>query len=113
MHTPLTPQTRQLMNAARLGLMKPTAILVNTARGPIVDESALVETLKARRIYGAGLDVFEHEPKVHPGLMDLDNVVMTPHIGSGERYWREEMTRMVCENAACILAGKMAPNVVT
>lgn len=113
LHTPLTPQTRHLMNAARLGLMKPTAILVNTARGPIVDEAALVESLKSRRIYAAGLDVFEHEPKVHPGLMELENVVMTPHIGSGERYWREEMTRMVCENAACILGGKTAPNVVS
>lgn len=113
LHTPLTPATRHLMNSKRLGMMKPTAILVNTARGPVVDEAALVETLKAKRIWGAGLDVFEQEPKVHPGLMSLENVVMTPHIGSGERYWREEMTRMVCDNVSAILEGKRPPNLVT
>lgn len=111
-HTPLTPETRHLMNASRLALMKPTGILVNTARGSVIDEAALVESLQAKRIWGAGLDVFEHEPKVHPGLAPLGNVVMTPHIGSGERYWREEMTRMVCENAAAILAGRRPPNLV-
>lgn len=111
-HTPLTPETRHLINASRLALMKPTAVLVNTARGPVVDEAALVEALKARKIWGAGLDVFEQEPKVHPGLAALDNVVMTPHIGSAERHWREEMTRMVCDNASAILAGRRPPNLV-
>ncbi len=112
-HTPLTVQTRHLIDARRLGLMKPTAILINTSRGPTVDESALVEALRHRRIGGAGLDVFEHEPRVHPGLVELENVVMTPHIGSAEQYWREQMTRMVCENAAAILGGKPPPNRVT
>jgi lactate dehydrogenase-like 2-hydroxyacid dehydrogenase len=111
-HTPLTPDTRHLIDARRLTLLKPTAILINTSRGPTVDESALVETLRARKIWGAGLDVFEHEPKVHPGLLTLDNVVMAPHIGSGERYWREEMTRLACENAAAIIAGHRPPNLV-
>lgn len=111
-HTPLTPETRHIINAARLGMMKPTAILVNTSRGPTVDEAALVDALKARRIWGAGLDVFEQEPKIHPGLMGLDNVVMTPHVGSAEGYWREQMTRLVCENAAAIMGGRRAPNLV-
>jgi glyoxylate reductase len=112
-HTPLTPDTRHLIDARRLALFKSTAILINTSRGPTVDESALVEALSARRIWGAGLDVFEHEPRIHPGLPALDNVVMAPHIGSGERYWREEMTRMVCDNAAAIIAGRPAPNLIS
>jgi lactate dehydrogenase-like 2-hydroxyacid dehydrogenase len=81
-HTPLTPETRHLIGERQLALMKPTAILVNTARGPIVDEAALVRALKEQRLYGAGLDVFEHEPKIHPDLLALDNAVLTPHIGS-------------------------------
>lgn len=112
-HTPLTPETRHIIDARRLRMLKRTAILINTSRGPTVDEAALVEALRTRRIWGAGLDVFEDEPKVHPGLLTLDNVVMTPHIGSGERYWREEMTRMACENAAAIVAGHAPPNRVT
>ena len=111
-HTPLTPETRHIINARRLSLMKPTAILVNTSRGPTIDEAALAACLAAKSIWGAGLDVFEHEPKIHPGLIGLDNVVLTPHIGSAEQYWREQMTRLVCENAAAILAGREAPNVV-
>ena len=111
-HTPLTPETRHLIDARRLALLKPTAILVNTSRGPIIDESALAEHLRARKIWGAGLDVFEHEPKIDPRLRELDTVVMTPHIGSGEQYWREQMTRLVCENAAAILAGREPPNLV-
>lgn len=111
-HTPLTPQTRHLIDARRLALLKPTAIIVNTARGPIIDEAALVEALRARRIWGAGLDVFEDEPRTHPGLAALDNVVMTPHIGSAERRWREVMTEMVSENARAILGGRTPPNAV-
>jgi glyoxylate reductase len=110
LHTPLTPETRHLIDRRRLAFMKPTAILINTARGPVIDEAALAEALASKKLWAAGLDVFEHEPKVHPALIALDNVVMTPHIGSGERYWREEMTRMVCENAAAMLALRPAPN---
>ncbi|MFN0010245.1 MAG: 2-hydroxyacid dehydrogenase [Phycisphaerales bacterium] len=111
-HTPLTPDTRHLIDAKRLALLRPDAILINTARGPVVDEAALADALAAGRLHGAGLDVFEHEPRVHHRLMTLDNVVMTPHIGSGERFWREEMTRMALDNAAAILAGRPAPNAV-
>ncbi|MBM4108988.1 MAG: D-glycerate dehydrogenase [Phycisphaerae bacterium] len=109
-HTPLTDATRRLFNAPRLALLKPSAILVNTARGPIVDEAALVETLTAGRIWGAGLDVFEREPEVHPGLIGLDNCVLTPHVGSASTWSRSMMTRMVCENARAVLAGAQPPN---
>lgn len=111
-HTPLTPETRHIVNARRLALMKPTAILVNTSRGPTIDEAALAACLSAKKIWGAGLDVFEQEPKIHASLSALDNVVMTPHIGSAELYWREQMTRLVCENAAAMLEGREPPNVV-
>ncbi|MBX3375717.1 MAG: D-glycerate dehydrogenase [Phycisphaeraceae bacterium] len=111
-HTPLTPETRHLIGERQLALMKPTAILVNTARGPIVDEAALVRALKDKRLYGAGLDVFEHEPKVHPDLLTLDNAVLTPHIGSAAARYREAMTEMVLANAAAVLAGLPPPNPV-
>lgn len=110
LHTPLTPETTHLINRERLLLMKPNAILVNTSRGPVVDEAALVEALAERRIWGAGLDVFEREPEIHPGLAGLDNVVMTPHIGSAEIRYREMMTDMVAENAGAMLAGREPPN---
>lgn len=109
-HVPLSDQTRHLLDARRLGLLKPTAILVNTSRGPIIHEAALAETLKARRIWGAGLDVFEEEPRVHADLMKLDNVVLTPHIGSAEKRYREMMTAMACANAAAVIAGREPPN---
>lgn len=111
-HVPLSAQTRHLLDARRLGLLKPTAIVVNTSRGPVIDEAALVEVLRARKIWGAGLDVFEEEPKVHPGLLQLDNAVLTPHIGSAERRYREMMTAMACANAAAIIAGHRPPNLV-
>jgi glyoxylate reductase len=111
-HTPLTPGTRHLINAQRLALLKPTAILINTSRGPTIDEAALAACLAEKKIWGAGLDVFEHEPKIHPALIGLDNIVMTPHIGSAEQYWREQMTRLVCENAAAILSGREPANLV-
>lgn len=111
-HTPLTPETHHLIDARRLGLMKPNAILVNTARGPVVDESALVEALRSGRIWGAGLDVYEREPDLAPGLVDLDNVVLTPHIGSAEQRYREMMTEMVCRNAEAMLRGETPPNAV-
>ncbi|MCX5690701.1 MAG: D-glycerate dehydrogenase [Planctomycetota bacterium] len=109
-HCPLTPQTRHLMNAAAFAAMKPGAILVNTARGPIVDEQALVDALAAGKLYAAGLDVFEQEPVVHPALIANPRVVLTPHIGSAETRYREMMTAMVCENAQAILRGVEPPN---
>lgn len=112
LHTPLTPATRHLINRERLALLKPTAILVNTARGPIVHEAALVEVLKAGKIWGAGLDVFEFEPKVDAGLVGLENVVMAPHIGSAEQKWREEMTELAVGSAAAVLRGERPGNVV-
>lgn len=112
LHTPLTPDTRHLIDARRLRLMKPTAVLVNTARGPVIDEQALAEALQAQTIFAAGLDVFEQEPKVNPLLLKCENAVFTPHIGSAERRYREQMTDMVCANARAILAGQKPPNVV-
>jgi glyoxylate reductase len=109
-HTPLTPETRGLFNARTLALMKPRAILINTARGPIVDEAALADALASKRLYGAGLDVFEQEPRVHPGLMGLDNVVMTPHVGSGEEKYRALMAEITWTNARAILEGREPPN---
>lgn len=110
LHTPLTPQTRGLINASNLARMKPTAMLINTARGPIVNEADLVATLERKAIWGAGLDVFEQEPTVHPRLRTLDNCVLSPHIGSASNWSRGMMTRMVCENARAIIAGEPAPN---
>lgn len=110
LHTPLTAETRHLIDARRLALMKSTAILVNTARGPVVDEAALARVLKERKIFGAGLDVFEREPEVHPALRELDNVTMAPHIGSGEERFRKMMTEMACGNVEAVLLGKEPPN---
>lgn len=111
-HTPLTPETRGLIGARELSLLKPTAIFINTARGPIVNEEALAQTLAARKIWSAGLDVFEKEPVVHPLLRTLDNCVLAPHIGSAEFKYRALMAQMVCENAAAILSGQEPPNKV-
>jgi glyoxylate reductase len=110
LHTPLTAETRHLIDARRLALLKPTAILINTARGPVVDEAALASVLKAKKIFGAGLDVFEREPEIHPDLLALDNVTMAPHIGSGEERFRKMMTEMACANADTVLSGKEPPN---
>jgi glyoxylate reductase len=111
-HAPLTPETRHLIDARGLALMKPTAILINTARGPIVDEAALAAALKSGRLFGAGLDVFEREPIVHADLLPLENVVMAPHIGSAAARFREAMTEMVRDNAAAVLEGRRPPNLV-
>lgn len=104
-HVPLTPQTRHLIGEAELKQMKQSAILVNTARGAVIDEHALSAALKNQEIYAAGLDVFEHEPLVHPELKELENVVMTPHIGSGTTNSREQMTALVCKNIRAVLTG--------
>lgn len=111
-HTPLTEQTHHLINADRLALMKPGAILVNTARGPAVDEAALAQALSDGKLWGAGLDVFEHEPRVGDALRRLDNVVLTPHIGSAAIRYRLQMTAMVGANARAILDGDVPPSKV-
>jgi phosphoglycerate dehydrogenase-like enzyme len=92
--------------------MKRTAILINTSRGPVVDEAALVEALTARKIAGAALDVYEREPAVHPGLLPMPNVVLTPHIASGTTRTRSEMSAMAARNMATALRGGRPPNLV-
>jgi glyoxylate reductase len=113
LHVPATPATRHLIDAAALELMKPTAVLVNTARGSIVDEAALVRALRSGQIAGAALDVFEFEPAVSPGLLELDNVVLTPHLGSGTRETREAMGLLAASALRSLLIdGVTPPNVV-
>ncbi len=112
LHVPLLDSTRHLVNAERLRLMKPTAFLVNTSRGPVIDETALVAALKERVIAGAGLDVFEFEPKLAPGLVKLQNVILTPHIASASDAARDEMSRLVADNIIDFFEGRMPKNVV-
>ncbi|HKA38434.1 MAG TPA: D-glycerate dehydrogenase [Burkholderiales bacterium] len=109
-HAPLTAETRHLVGERELQLMKPTAFLVNTARGPIVDEKALVRALKAGRIAGAGLDVYENEPEVEPELIAMKNVVLTPHLGSAAKELREAMANIVVDNIFAVLEGRRPPN---
>lgn len=109
-HTPLTDETRHLINAERLALMKPTAILVNTARGAVVDEAALVVALKKRTIFGAGLDVFEREPELAPGLAECENAFFLPHLGSATVEDRAWMTDLAVRNAIAGLRGEALPH---
>jgi len=109
-HAPLNAETRHLVGERELRLMKPTAFLVNTARGPVVDEKALVRALKEKRIAGAGLDVYENEPKVEPELLSMQNVVLTPHLGSAVRELRESMANVVADNILAVLEGRQPPN---
>jgi lactate dehydrogenase-like 2-hydroxyacid dehydrogenase len=113
LHVPLTPETRHLVDTEALGAMRRTAILVNTARGPVVDERALVEALRTGTIAGAALDVFEREPDVQAGLLSLENVVLTPHLGSATRATRVAMG-MLCVDAlrAVLLEGRRPANAV-
>ena len=111
-HVPLVPETRHLIDARALARMKPSAYLINTARGPIVDERALVTALTGGRIAGAGLDVFEHEPRPAKELLALPNVVLTPHIGSAEIELRERMAGVVVDNILAVMAGRRPPNCV-
>jgi D-3-phosphoglycerate dehydrogenase len=112
LHVPLMPETRHLIGKKELQMMKKTAILVNSARGPVVDEAALVEALREGQIAGAGLDVFEREPAVEPGLLELDNAVLAPHIASGSIDTRKKMCMMAAENMVAGLQGKRPPNLV-
>jgi glyoxylate reductase len=109
-HVNLNPRTRHLIGARELSLMKPTAYLINTARGPLIDENALIEALRKRRIAGAGLDVFEHEPGIDPMLLGLPNVVVTAHMGSAVDSLREAMAAVAVDNILAVLAGRSAPN---
>jgi glyoxylate reductase len=111
-HTPLTAQTRHLIDAARLSLMKPSAILINTARGAVVDEAALVEALRSKRIAAAGLDVYEREPQLQSGLIELDNTFLLPHLGSATTEDRVWMTEIAVSNIVAALRGLQPPHVV-
>jgi lactate dehydrogenase-like 2-hydroxyacid dehydrogenase len=112
LHIPLTAESRGAIGKAELAMMKPTALLINTARGKVVDEQALVEALESAKLAGAGLDVFEREPKVHPALLKLPNVVLTPHIGSGTAATRLKMANLAAKNLLAALEGRHPPNVV-
>jgi len=112
LHVPLTPETHHLVGARELSMLKPTAFLINAARGKCVDEAALVEALQSKRLAGAGLDVFEHEPHVHPELLRLPNVVLAPHVGSATAQTRLAMAMLAVENLVAGLEGRRPPNVV-
>ena len=111
-HVPLLPATRHLLGAAQFARMKKSAILINTSRGPVVDEAALADALAAREIAGAGLDVFEREPHVEPRLLDMENVVLAPHIASASVDTRTKMCMMAAQNCVAALAGDRPPNLV-
>ena len=112
LHVPLTPETHHLVGARELSMLKPTAFLINAARGKCVDEAALVEALQSKRLAGAGLDVFEHEPHVHPELLSLPNVVLAPHVGSATAQTRLAMAMLAVENLVAALEGRRPPNLV-
>ena len=111
-HSPLNADTRHQIGARELGLMKKTAFIINTARGAIIDEAALVRALKAKKIAGAGLDVFEYEPKVSTELRRMKNVVLAPHLGSATPEVREQMANIVVDNIEALIAGRVPPNCV-
>src|SRR5262245_31948767 len=108
LHCPLTPETRHMINQAALARMKRSAYLINTSRGSVVDEAALVWALKNRIISGAALDVYEDEPKVHPDLLTLENVVLAPHLGSATKETRTAMADLAVRNAIAVLSGQSA-----
>ncbi|HLG91874.1 MAG TPA: D-glycerate dehydrogenase, partial [Acidimicrobiales bacterium] len=112
LHVPLSAGTRHLIDARRLSLMRPTAVLVNTSRGPVVDEEALAQALEDGRIFAAGLDVYEDEPRVSPRLLAAPRTVLLPHIGSASVATRTTMARVAAQGAAAVLAGEVPPNLV-
>jgi len=111
-HVPLLPTTHHLIDANRLKMMKPSAYLINTSRGPIVDEKALAEALKNNVIKGAAIDVFENEPAIEPGLIGLENVILTPHIASATEETRSKMAELAAENIIAALSNQAPPNLV-
>jgi len=112
LNLPYSPEAHHLIGAAQLALMKPTAVIVNAARGGIVDDAALVAALKERRIAAAGLDVFEGEPKFNPGFLEVDNAVLIPHIGSATRATRMKMNLVAVKNLTAALSGRRPPNLL-
>jgi glyoxylate reductase len=112
LHTPLTPETRHLIDSTALRQMRSGAYLVNTSRGPIVDEAALVKALRSHKIAGAALDVFENEPEVHPALLERDDVVLIPHLGSATIETRTAMAVLAADNALAVLRGEKPPTAV-
>jgi glyoxylate reductase len=111
-HVPLTQETHHMLSTAQFELMKRSAILINTSRGPVVDEAALVQALTAKKLAGAGLDVYEREPAVHPGLLSMPNVVLAPHIASATVRTRSEMSAMAARNMATAVRGGRPPNLL-
>jgi glyoxylate reductase len=109
---PLLPSTQHMINAEKLRMMKKSAILINTARGPVIDENALVEALKNKVIVGAGIDVYEFEPKLAEGLADLNNVVLTPHIASARTSARNEMATLAAQNIIDVFEGREPKGIV-
>ena len=112
-HVPLNDTTHHLIDARRIGLMKQTSVVVNTSRGPVVDEQALAEALHADHIFAAGLDVYEHEPKVHPALLDAPRTVLLPHIGSASISTRTAMGRLAAQAVVDVLSGRRPPTLVS
>jgi glyoxylate reductase len=113
LHVPLNETTHHLIGAAELDRMKTTAVLVNTARGPVVDEDALVDALESGSIYAAGLDVYDGEPKVNPRILSAPRTTLLPHIGSATIATRTRMARLACQGVCDVLAGRTPPNVVS
>jgi glyoxylate reductase len=112
LHVPLLDSTKHLINKERLKIMKQSAYLINSSRGPVIDEKALVDTLKEKQIAGAALDVFENEPELAPGLVELENIVITPHIASATQETRSKMSEMAAQNIIAFLEGNTPPNIV-
>jgi glyoxylate reductase len=113
LHVPLMDATRHLIGEPQLRMMKPTAVLVNTARGPVVDEAALARALSEKWIAAAGIDVFEREPAVHPALLACENAVLAPHIASASIATRRRMSMMAAENAVAVMEGRRPPNLLS